>query len=96
MIVEGAHRRKRLVQLAGIAALLNRPLRPAAVAFVNSLSDRVERLAATRWTGAPSPGAPSVASEILRRRRETPVQPAAGEMHGIANQVHVASPGDPP
>ena len=36
--VDGAHRRKRLVQLASIAALLNRPLDPASVRFVRELS----------------------------------------------------------
>lgn len=36
--VQGPHRRKRLVQLAAIAALLNRPLVPASVRFVKALS----------------------------------------------------------
>jgi len=36
--VEGAHRRKRLVQLAAMAALLSRPVTPAAVAYVQALA----------------------------------------------------------
>jgi len=36
--IEGAHRRKRLVQLASIAALFNHPLRLASVLFVKTLA----------------------------------------------------------
>jgi len=35
--VEGAHRRKRLIQLAAMAALLSNPLRPGSVRFVKAL-----------------------------------------------------------
>lgn len=37
----GAHQRKRLVQLAAMAALLSRPLDPQAVAYVRSLADQL-------------------------------------------------------
>ena len=37
--VEGPHRRKRLVQLASIAALFNRPLRPGSIEFVTALAE---------------------------------------------------------
>lgn len=36
--IEGAHQRKRLVQLSALAALLERPPKPASVAFVKALS----------------------------------------------------------
>lgn len=36
--VEGAHRRKRLVQLASLAVLLGRPVKPGSFAFVQELS----------------------------------------------------------
>jgi len=41
VIVEGSHRRKRLLQLAGIAALLGRPVRPQAVAYLGELSQHL-------------------------------------------------------
>lgn len=36
--IDGAHRRKRLVQLAAVAALLSHPIRPAAIRFVEGLA----------------------------------------------------------
>lgn len=36
--IDGAHQRKRLVQLAAVAALLNHPIRPASIRFVESLA----------------------------------------------------------
>lgn len=36
--VEGAHSRKRLIQLAAMAALLSRPVRPDAIAFLKALA----------------------------------------------------------
>jgi hypothetical protein len=41
VLVDGAHPRKRLVQLAALAALLSYPVRPASVEFVTSLSQHV-------------------------------------------------------
>lgn len=37
VIVEGAHRRKRLLQLSALAVLLSRPVRPASIAFLKEL-----------------------------------------------------------
>ncbi len=42
VFVEGAHQKKRLVQLSAIAALLKHPVRPASVYFVRALSQRLE------------------------------------------------------
>jgi hypothetical protein len=39
--IEGAHQRKRLVQLSALAVLLNNPLRPASVAFLRELSEQL-------------------------------------------------------
>lgn len=38
VVVEGSHRRKRLVQLSALAVLLGRPLRPQSITFLKTLS----------------------------------------------------------
>jgi hypothetical protein len=40
--IEGAHQRKRLLQLSAIAALLSNPVRPGSVAFLRDLSRRLQ------------------------------------------------------
>ena len=40
--IEGAHQRKRLIQLSAIAVLLSNPVRPGSVAFVERLSQHLE------------------------------------------------------
>src|SRR5262245_11936781 len=39
--IQGVHQRKRLVQLTAIAALLDRPVKPASVAFVTGLAQHL-------------------------------------------------------
>ena len=36
--IEGAHQRKRLIQLAGLAALLSRPVKPCSALYLRMLS----------------------------------------------------------
>ena len=38
VVVEGGHRRKRLVQLSALAVLLSRPVRPDSLAFLRALA----------------------------------------------------------
>jgi hypothetical protein len=40
--IEGAHQRKRLIQLAGIAALLNRPVKPCSALYLRLLSRQLK------------------------------------------------------
>jgi hypothetical protein len=58
--VEGEHRRKRLLQLAAIAALLHQPVRPQSVAWVHALA---------RHLGVYDPVLPALSALVRGRHR---------------------------